>query len=133
MKQIEVVNKGTNAETAIRLAPASEIAERLDRIEGSLKRTAGRTGRIENSFTAIVDRLKTLEDKICRLTKTVYNIIIHLPCPLYAVCDRFLCLFIVFVLILTLRPLPPCPCEVDFLGLDTFHCLTLRINSSQLS
>ena len=50
------------------------LVERLDRIEGSLKRTAGRTGRIENSFTAIVDRLKTLEDKICRLTKTVYNI-----------------------------------------------------------
>ena len=37
------------------------LVERLDRIEGSLKRTVGRTGRIENSFPAIVDRLKTLE------------------------------------------------------------------------
>jgi hypothetical protein len=74
MKQIEVVNKGTNAETAIRLAPvpetairlapASEIAERLDRIEGSLKRTAGRIGRMENSFPAIVDRLNRLEKKL---------------------------------------------------------------------
>ena len=60
MKQIEVVNKGTNAETAvrlalvpetaIRLAPANEIAERLDRIE--------------NSFPAIVDRLNRLEKKL---------------------------------------------------------------------
>ena len=71
MKQIEVVNKGTNAETAIRfapvhetairLAPVSEIAERLNRIEGSLKRTAGRIGRMENSFSALVDRLNRLE------------------------------------------------------------------------
>ena len=74
MKQIEVVNKGTNAETAIRLAPVSEtairlapvseIAERLNRIEGSLKRTAGRIGRMENSFPAIVDRLNRLEKKL---------------------------------------------------------------------
>ena len=81
MKQIEVVNKGTNAETAIRLAPvpetairlapASEIAERLDRIEGSLKRSAGRIGRIENSFPAIVDRLNRLEKDTH--THTVYG------------------------------------------------------------
>ena len=35
--------------------------EKLDRIEGSLKRTAGRIGRMENSFLAIVDRLNRLE------------------------------------------------------------------------
>ena len=76
MKQIEVVNKGTNAETAIRFAPVPETAirlapaqqelfvERLDRIEGSLKRTAGRIGRMENSFPAIVDRLNRLEKKL---------------------------------------------------------------------
>ena len=74
MKQIEVVNKGTNAETAvrlalvpetaIRLAPANEIAERLDRIEGLLKRSVGRIDRIENSFPAIVDRLNRLEKKL---------------------------------------------------------------------
>ena len=74
MKQIVIVNKGTNAETAIRLAPvpetairlapASEIAERLDRIEGLLKRSVGRIDRIENSFPAIVDRLNRLEKKL---------------------------------------------------------------------
>ena len=35
--------------------------ERLDRIEGSLKRTAGRIGRMENSFSALVDILNRLE------------------------------------------------------------------------
>ena len=40
------------------------LVEKLDRIEGSLKRTTGRTGRIENSFPAIVDRLNRLEKKL---------------------------------------------------------------------
>ena len=53
------------------MAPASEIAERLDRIEGSLKRTAGRIGRMENSFPAIVDRLNRLEKKLATSFKIV--------------------------------------------------------------
>ena len=68
------------------------LVEKLDRIEGSLKSTAGRVGRMENSFPTLVDRidaiekkqaerfpmlvgkLDKLEDDISKLTKTVYNI-----------------------------------------------------------
>ena len=65
-----------------------EIVEKL----GRLKRTAGRVGRMENSFPTLVDRidaiekkqaerfpmlvekLNKLEDDLSKLTKTVYNI-----------------------------------------------------------
>ena len=69
MKQIEVVNKGTNAETAIRFAPVPETAIRL----APMSEIAERLDRIEQSIVALVDRIKETNRAISILNKDTHT------------------------------------------------------------